>query len=146
MKASQGGTAKNDKIAAPKIAVLLRGGRLPQASVYPAERRRATRDLLRRRCPLVRQRAKLFAHMQKTHSHYNLPEMGKKLADKATRAGGEDPLSGVGFCGRHSRGEPERVWQDRSIAAYWDIVTHSSKPEGGDVLPQSSVSMDRRGH
>ena len=45
----QGGKAQNDKIAAHKSAVLLRGGRLPQASVYPAAMR-ATRDLLRRRC------------------------------------------------------------------------------------------------
>jgi hypothetical protein len=31
MKAIAGGKAKNDKIDAPKIAVLLRGGMLPQA-------------------------------------------------------------------------------------------------------------------
>jgi hypothetical protein len=43
MKAIHGGKAKNDQIDAPKIAVLLRGGRLPQAYVYPAEMR-ATRD------------------------------------------------------------------------------------------------------
>jgi transposase len=49
MKAIPGGKAKNDKIDAHKIAVLLRGGRFPQAYVYLAERR-ATRDLLRRRC------------------------------------------------------------------------------------------------
>ena len=58
MKARQGGKAKNDKIAAPKSAVLLRGGMFPQASVYPAEMR-ATRDLLRRRCHLVQKRAAL---------------------------------------------------------------------------------------
>jgi len=58
MKASHGGKAKNDKIDAHKIAVRLRGGMLPQAYVYPAEMR-ATRDLLRRRCHLVRQRAEL---------------------------------------------------------------------------------------
>ena len=52
MKAIHGGKAKNDKIDAHKIAVLLRGGMLPQAYVYPAEMR-ATRDLLRRRCHLV---------------------------------------------------------------------------------------------
>jgi transposase len=33
MKASHGGTAKNDRIDARKIAVLLRGGMIPQASV-----------------------------------------------------------------------------------------------------------------
>ena len=35
MKAIHGGKAKNDKIDAHKIAVLLRGGMLPQAYVYP---------------------------------------------------------------------------------------------------------------
>jgi transposase len=49
MKAIHGGKAKNDKIDAHKIAVLLRGGMIPQAYVYPAAMR-ATRDLLRRRC------------------------------------------------------------------------------------------------
>jgi transposase len=58
MKAIHGGKARNDKIDAQKIAVLLRGGRLPQAYVYPADRR-ASRDLLRRRRPLVRKRAEL---------------------------------------------------------------------------------------
>jgi transposase len=58
MKAIHGGKAKNDKIDAHKIAVLLRGGMFPQAYVYPAEMR-ATRDLLRRRCHLACQRAEL---------------------------------------------------------------------------------------
>ncbi len=89
MKAIQGGKAKHEKIDAHKIAVLLRGGMLPQASVYPAEMR-ATRDLLRRRCPLVRKRAELLAHIQNTNSQYNLPEIGKKLAYKANRAGVEE--------------------------------------------------------
>jgi hypothetical protein len=35
MKAIHGGKAKNDKIDAHKIAVLLRGGMIPQAYVYP---------------------------------------------------------------------------------------------------------------
>ena len=48
MQASHGGKAKHDTIDAQNIAVLLRGGMLPQAYVYPAEMR-ATRDLLRRR-------------------------------------------------------------------------------------------------
>jgi transposase len=73
MKAIHGGKAKNDKIDAHKIAVLLRGGMFPQAYVYPAEMR-ATRDLLRRRCHLVHKRA-------------DLPEIGKKLAYKANREG-----------------------------------------------------------
>jgi transposase len=86
MKAIHGGKAKNDKIDAHKIAVLLRGGMLPQAYVYPAEMR-ATRDLLRRRMHLMRKRAELLAHIQNTNSQYNLPEIGKKLAYKANRDG-----------------------------------------------------------
>ena len=86
MQALHGGTAKNDTIDAHKMAALLRGGRLPQASVYPAERR-ATRDLLRRRTHLMRQRAELFAPVQHTNSQYHRPEIGKQLADKANREG-----------------------------------------------------------
>ena len=86
MKAIHGGKAKNDKIDAHKIAVLLRGGMLPQAYVYPADMR-ATRDLLRRRMYLTRKRAELLAHIQNTNSQYNLPEIGKKLTYKANRDG-----------------------------------------------------------
>jgi len=89
MKAIHGGKAKNDKIDSQKIAVLRRGGMLPQAYVYPAAMR-ATRDLLRRRVPLTRQRAELLAHVQQTNSQYNLPEIGKKLAYKANRDGVAD--------------------------------------------------------
>ena len=49
MKASHGGKAKHDTRDAPEIAVLLRGGMLPQADGYPAEMR-ATRDLLGAAC------------------------------------------------------------------------------------------------
>ena len=86
MKAIHGGKATNDTIDAQNIAVLLRGGMLPHAYVYPAEMR-ATRDLLRRRLPLTRKRAELLAHIQHTHSQSNLPEIGKKLAYKANREG-----------------------------------------------------------
>src|SRR6267142_6379328 len=86
MKAIHGGKAKNDKIDAQKIAVLLRGGILPQAYVYPAEMR-ATRDLLRRRMHLMRKRGALLAHVHHTNSQYNLPAIGKKIAYKANRDG-----------------------------------------------------------
>ena len=86
MKAIHGGKAKNDKIDSQKIAVLLRGGMLPQAYVSPAEMR-ATRDLLRRRMHLMRNRAELLAHIQNTNRQYNLPEIGKKLAYKGNRDG-----------------------------------------------------------
>jgi transposase len=86
MKAIHGGKVKNDKIDARKIAVLLRGGMLPQAYVYPADMR-ATRDLLRRRMSLMRKRAELLTHVQQTNHQYNLPEIGKKIAYKANRDG-----------------------------------------------------------
>jgi len=86
MKAIHGGKAKNDKIDSHKIAVLLRGGMLPQAYVYPAGMR-STRDLIRRRLHLVRKRGQLLAHIQNTRAQYNLPAFGRKLAYKANRAG-----------------------------------------------------------
>jgi transposase len=86
MKAIHGGKAKNDKIDAHKIAVLLRGGMLPMAYVYPAEMR-STRDLLRRRMHLMRKRSELLAHIQNTNSQYCLPEFGKKIAYKKNREG-----------------------------------------------------------
>lgn len=86
MKAIHGGQAKNDKIDSHKIAARRRGGMLPQAYVYPAQRR-ATRDLLRRRMHLAHKRAELLAHVQNTNSQYNLPAIGKQLAYKANREG-----------------------------------------------------------
>jgi transposase len=68
MKAIHGGKATNDQIDFHKIAALLRGGMLPQASVYPAQMR-ATRDLLRRRTHLMRKRSALLSHVQNTNSH-----------------------------------------------------------------------------
>ncbi len=55
MQAIPGGKAKNDNIDAQTIALLLRGGMIPQAYVYPSAMR-ATRDLLRRRRHCMRQR------------------------------------------------------------------------------------------
>ena len=85
MKAIHGGKAKNDKIDAHKIAVLLRGGMLPQAYVYP-KAMRATRDLLRRRNHLMRKRAELLAHIHNTASQYNLPPLGVRVDRKGERA------------------------------------------------------------
>jgi Transposase len=86
MKAIHGGKAHNDKIDAHKMAALLRGGRLPQASVSPAQRR-ATRDLLRRRMPLAHKRAALLAHVHNTTSQSNLPAIGQHIASQANRDG-----------------------------------------------------------
>ena len=81
MKAIHGGKAKNDRIDSEKIARLLRGGTFPLAHVYPKEMR-GTRDLLRRRTLLVRRRAELLAHVQNTHTQYNVPTASGKGRDR----------------------------------------------------------------
>jgi transposase len=86
MKAIHGGKAKNDKLDSHKIALLLKGGMLPQAYVYPAHMR-ATRDLLRRRMHLSRQRAHLIAHIQNTVHQYNMPALGIRLDKPSERDG-----------------------------------------------------------
>jgi transposase len=85
LQAIHGGKAKNDRIDAGKLARLLRGGNFPIAYVYP-KGMRETRDLLRRRTFLVRQRAGATAHIQILNSQYNLPPFGKKLTHAGNRA------------------------------------------------------------
>jgi len=85
MKAIHGGKAKNDKIDSRKIAVLLRGGTLARAYVYPPEMR-ATRDLLRRRLFFVRKRGELFAHVRTTSHQYNLTIPSGQLLYQCNRA------------------------------------------------------------
>jgi hypothetical protein len=86
MKAIHRGKAKHDPSDSQKIAALRRGGRLPPASVSPAQMR-ATRDLLRRRPPLRRTRAARLAPVQQTHRPDHLPELGQTIADQVNRAG-----------------------------------------------------------
>jgi hypothetical protein len=64
LKAIHGAKAKNDRVDSHKLAVLLRGGVIPQAYVYTPEMR-PTRDLLRRRLFFSRKRAELLTHIQK---------------------------------------------------------------------------------
>jgi transposase len=111
MKAIHGGKAQNDTIDSQKIAVLLRGGMLPQAYVYPAEMR-ATRDLLRRRTHLMRKRAELLAHVQNTNSQYNLPEIGKKIAYKANRDGVAERFADPAV--------PKNIEVDLALVTYYD--------------------------
>jgi len=85
MKLIYGAKAKSDKIDAGKIARLLRGGNFPLAYVYP-KGMRETRDLLRRRTYLVRERSALFTHLQILNGQYNLPPFPKKLSCAANRA------------------------------------------------------------
>jgi transposase len=84
MKAIHGGKAKNDRIDANKIARLLKGGNFPIAYAYP-KGMRETRDLLRRRTYLVRQRAALLTHLQILNAQYNLAPFPKKLSFAANR-------------------------------------------------------------
>jgi transposase len=86
MKAIHGGKAKNDKIDSRKIAVLLRGGMIPTAYVYPPKMR-ATRDLLRRRTHFMRKRAELFTHIQNTGSQYNIGESLGRVVKSRNRDG-----------------------------------------------------------
>lgn len=53
----------------------------PLAHVYPKEMR-GTRDLLRRRTLLVRRRAELLAHIQNTHTQYNISTASGKGRDR----------------------------------------------------------------
>jgi hypothetical protein len=119
-KAIHGGQAQNDRIDARKSAVLLRGGMLPPASVSPAALR-ATRDLLRRRMPLMRQRAELLGHLPHTPSQDTLPEMGTQIAAKAHRAGiaerFPDPAVPQSIAGDRALIDPyARLRRDRELA------------------------------
>jgi hypothetical protein len=86
MNALHGGQAKHDTSASHKLAVVRRGGMLPQASGDPANRR-ATRARLRRRRDRTRTRAARRAHLPNPNRQDHLPASGTKLADNAHRAG-----------------------------------------------------------
>ena len=86
MKAIHGGKAKNDRVDAHKISVLLRGGAFPMAYVYPRGMR-ATRDLLRRRLLFVRRRSELFTHIRMTFHQLNLPAPGGPFRQPRSRVG-----------------------------------------------------------
>jgi transposase len=85
MKHIHQGKSKSDRIDAGKLAAMLRGGLFPLAYVYPRAKRQ-TRDLLRRRSFLVRQRSQLIAHIVNTNSQFNLPPLPKKLTYAANRS------------------------------------------------------------
>jgi transposase len=84
MKFIHGGKSKNDRLDAEKIARLIRGGNFPLSYPYP-KGMRETRDLLRRRNYLVRQRSALMTDLQILNAQYNLPPFPKKLAFAANR-------------------------------------------------------------
>jgi hypothetical protein len=70
---------------ATKLARLLKGGNFPIAYAYP-KGMRETRDLMRRRTYLVRQRAELLTHVQILNAQYNLAPFPKILSFAANRA------------------------------------------------------------
>jgi hypothetical protein len=111
LNASHGGQAKHDTRDAQKIAGLLRGGRLPQAYVSPADRR-ARRELLRRRRPRVRKRAERLTHGPQTNRQYHLPEIGTAIADQTHRPGGAERCADPAV--------PKSVEGDRALLDYDD--------------------------
>lgn len=76
MKHIHGGKAKNDRIDSEKIAMLTINQMLPEAYVYPKEKRHL-RDLLRRRLYFVRKRAEIKAHVQIQAYQANIQETGR---------------------------------------------------------------------
>lgn len=96
MKAIHGAKAKNDKLDARKLAVLLRSGAFPMAYAHPAGMR-STRDLLRRRTNLVRFRADLLTHVANTNSQANLSAMAlsgrRRAAGPAILERLQDPMT-----------------------------------------------------
>ena len=113
MRAIHGAKAKNDRIDSHKTAVLLRGGLMPRAYVYPAEMR-ATRDLMRRRLHFVRQRGSLLAHIQMTHHQYNLDSPGKRISYRSHRDG-----LGEGFADASVR---DSIAADLALIDHYEVV------------------------
>jgi transposase len=131
MKAIHGAKAKNDKLDARKLAVMLRGGAFPTAFVYPREMR-STRDLLRRRHGLVRFRAELMAHVANTNSQANQPALGVK-----TRTVGNQPAILAHFADPMTR---------RSVELDLDLIHELGRRIEGlehDLLRQAKAHQPR---
>jgi len=69
-----GAKVKTDRRDAFKLAKLLRMGEIPEAYIYPKEKR-PLRDLLRRRAGLVQQRSECYASLRVQFMKYNLNTM-----------------------------------------------------------------------
>jgi transposase len=136
MQALHGGKAKNDKIDSQKIAAVLRGGTLPQAYVYPAQRR-APRDVGRRRRPLAHKRAERLAHVPNTNSHYNLPASGKKIAYKANREGVAERFA--------DPAGPKSIAVDLALIPYYDeLLRDLALPRVNTAKPHNANTLYRR--
>jgi hypothetical protein len=119
--------------------MLLRGGMLPQAYVYPAAMR-ATRDLLRRRMHLMRKRAELLTHVQNTTSQYNLPEIGKKLAYKANRQGVAERFPDLAVQ-KSIEVDPALIdHYDRLLSATWSYIL-STPPNSATPTPSTGCAL-----
>jgi transposase len=146
MKAIHGGKAKNDKIDSRKIAVLLKGGMLPKAYVYPRGMR-ATRDLLRRRMHLMRKRSELLAHIHNTNSQYNLPSIGfnlrykknreameSRFEDKSVQRSVDLDLALIGFYDNHLQSVERFLEKNAKIDDYTSFMLLQSVPGIGVIL------------
>jgi len=165
MKAIHGGKAKNDKIDAHKIAVLLRGGAFPLAYVYPRQLR-ATRDLLRRRLLFVPCRGELFTHIRITF-HQLHPRFASCAArsprgfsprrETKKRPGPVSPGRSwrrreSNRCGREWTNpaislRPQRiwgVWGARVWAGVWDSPAAAACPARADRLMASPGAPGHR--
>jgi transposase len=69
-----GAKVKTDRRDAFKLAKLLRMGEIPEAYIYPKEKR-PLRDLLRRRAGLAQQRASCYSSLRVQFIRYNLNTM-----------------------------------------------------------------------
>lgn len=76
LKHIHGGKNKNDKIDSEKLAHLLRSNLIPQAYVYPSERR-PIRALLRQRMSYVWQRSALLTHISMNQTAEGLTPAAK---------------------------------------------------------------------
>ncbi len=93
LKAIHGGKTKSDRIDSEKLAMLLRGGNFPTSYVYP-KKMRGTRDLLRRRCIIVRRRSATIAHTQMVNHQQNLPAFPRPISYRTNRQGIADRFQG----------------------------------------------------
>jgi hypothetical protein len=151
LKAVPGGKAKQARLGAQKIAVLLRGGLSPQPYAYPATRR-ATRDLRRRRLHRVRPRAERLTPSRQTNSQGHGPALGLPRKSKAQRAGGalrlSDPAAQQNIGGDPAFiGSDDRLIRDLEARRMTAAQQHAPRPRtpavgaghGPDLQPSGAL-------
>ena len=75
---------------------------------------RSTRDLLRRRMPVGRERAELLTHIQQTNYQYNLPKLDQTLKYKGNREGVAERLEDASA--------RKTVEVDLELITYYDTI------------------------